>query len=371
MKRGFDFLMERMRSRRPALLLGAGFSVGAANGEGKPLLLASQLSCDLYDHFFVSGELSGIDPAILRDIRRMDLKEVCTYLRDLGRADARDEFLTRAFKGCTPSPEGYHNKLAQYPWEYIFSTNIDDLVEAIYREAQTELSVWDRSNPTGTIRECETNLIKLHGSVDDPENGYVFDNSEYRDFTIDANSLLKEFAHQALQHDLVLVGMQFQDEDLQTILDIYERSGYSGDPYYRIFILPSVSGRLRLRLESSPQDVWIQGDTKAFLESLDREIIIPDREKSYLKEKGAVFLEDISWSTPSSFELYRGVEAVYPDFFHEADIFPQDLEAWKKEVASATGSATCCSAIWSPCRRGRGWRSTWTTPPTTTSSSST
>ena len=135
MKRGFDFLMERMRSRRPALLLGAGFSVGAANGEGKPLLLASQLSCDLYDHFFVSGELSGIDPAILRDIRRMDLKEVCTYLRDLGRADARDEFLTRAFKGCTPSPEGYHNKLAQYPWEYIFSTNIDDLVEAIYREA--------------------------------------------------------------------------------------------------------------------------------------------------------------------------------------------------------------------------------------------
>ncbi len=353
MKRGFDFLMERMRSRRPALLLGAGFSVGAVNGEGNSLLLASQLSCALYDHFFSSGGRSGIDPAILRDIERkkMDLKELCTYLRDLGMVDERDEFLTKIFSGCRPSPEGYHGKLSQYPWEYIFTTNIDDLVEAIYRDAQTALSVWDRSNPTGTIRGCDTNLIKLHGSVDDPGSGYVFDDFEYRDFTIDANSLLKEFAHQALQHDLILVGMQFQEEDLQTILDIYERSGYSSDPYYRIFILPNVEGRLRLRLESSPRDVWIQGDTKTFLETLDREIVIPNREKSYLKEKGAVFLEDISWSTPSSFNLYKGMEAVYPDFFHEADIFPQDLEAWKKEIASS--SETLLMAFYGECYVGK------------------
>lgn len=329
--------MKRITISRPVLLLGAGFSYGATNKDSKPLLMGKELSCSLYRHFFVEGELASLDPSILKEVeeKKDDLKAICSYLRYSGKINQRNDYLTKAFKNCKPSSQGYHNKLAKYPWEYIFTLNIDDLVENIYLDAQVNISVWDQSNPNGNNRKCTTNLIKLHGSVDDPQAGYIFDSSEYKDFTIDSNSLLMEFAHQSLQHDLILVGTQFQEDDLQTILDIYERSGYSREPFYRIFLSPSISGRMRLQIQDSPNNIWINCDTKTFLNTLEKDNVIPYQMKNYLNEKGTIFLENISRSTPSSFELYKGFDTVYSDFFHNADILPKNLECWKREILTS------------------------------------
>lgn len=332
-----DFLFKRMKASRPVLLLGAGFSYGATNANNTPLLLGKKLSQELHKYFFVEGELSTLDPTMLSEIndKEDDLKEICSYLRLCGKVLERNKFLTAAFKGCKPAPEGFHQKLAKYPWEYIFTLNIDDLVENIYRTAEIPLSVWDASNTTGTNYEHKTNLVKLHGSVNDSKNGYIFDSSEYKDFTIDSNSLLKEFAHQFLQHDLILIGTEFQEDDLQTVLDVYERSGYSKDPFHRFYISPNISTKLKLQIQNSPNDVWIKCDTKTFLDELDKVVFIPLEGKSYLSEKGAVFLEDISRSTPSSFAIYRGFDSIYPDFFRNADILHIDLERWKNDISSS------------------------------------
>ena len=253
-----DLLFNRMKASRPVLLLGAGFSYGATNANNTPLLLGKKLSQELHKYFFVEGELSTLDPTMLSEIndKEDDLKEICSYLRLCGKVLERNKFLTAAFKGCKPAPEGFHQKLVKYPWEYIFTLNIDDLVENIYRTAEIPLSVWDASNTTGTNYEHKTNLVKLHGSVNDSKNGYIFDSSEYKNFTIDSNSLLKEFAHQFLQHDLILIGTEFQEDDLQTVLDVYERSGYSKDPFHRFYISPNISTKLKLQIQNSPNDVF-------------------------------------------------------------------------------------------------------------------
>lgn len=214
-----------------------------------------------------------------------DLKEIWSYLRLCGKVLERNKFLTAAFKGCKPAPEGFHQKLVKYPWEYIFTLNIDDLVENIYRTAEIPLSVWDASNTTGTNYEHKTNLVKLHGSVNDSKNGYIFDSSEYKNFTIDSNSLLKEFAHQFLQHDLILIGTEFQEDDLQTVLDVYERSGYSKDPFHRFYISPNISTKLKLQIQNSPNDVWIKCDTKTFLDELDKVVSSVRREKLTYQKK--------------------------------------------------------------------------------------
>lgn len=336
MKKDFDFLLERMKSSRPVLLLGAGFSAGVKNEEGKALPLGGELSEELYNYFFIEHRIPRVEQRLLDEIseKKRDLKEVCTYLRLLKKDKERDLFITRAFKNCQVVVDDFHNKLVDYEWQYIFTLNIDDLVESIYKSRDMKLSVWDRNNLSGNDKLAETNLIKLHGSVDAFERGYVFDSEEYRDFSIDSDSLLKEFAHQALRHDLILVGTQFQEEDLKTILEIYERCGYSGSSFYRFFILPSLSAKLELQLKNSPNNIWIQGDTQAFLDKLHDVIAIPNREKSRLTEVGAVFLDDISKQTPSSYDLYKGRQSTYPDFFHKADIISEDLPTWKKEVKS-------------------------------------
>lgn len=337
MAKNFDFLLDRMRKSRPVLLLGAGFSLGAENGEKKSLPTGKELSLKLYKHFFSDEAKTKLDTKTLREIaeKKEDLKEICTYIRLLKKEKERDILLTQIFQNCHPTSSGFHYKLTNYAWEYIFTLNIDDLVENIYKSAGISLSVWDRSHLNGDNQNCSTNLIKLHGSVNDATKGYVFDSEEYRDFSIDTNSLLKEFAHQALQHDLILVGTQFQEEDLQTILDIYERSGYSKTPFYCFFILPSLSGKLQLQIQRSPNSIWIEGNTEAFLEQLNEKIIIPDREKNRLKEKGTIFLDDINKNTPSSYDLYKGCQTIYPDFFHNADILPKELPQWREVALSS------------------------------------
>lgn len=334
MKKNFDFLLDRMKGSRPVLLLGAGFSVGAKSQNGNPIPMGKTLSEDLYNHFFIEHPIPGVDKELLDEIseKKHDLKEVCTYLRLLGKSKERDLFLTEVFQNCQSSPDDFHNKLVNYEWQYIFTLNIDDLVESIYASKRMELSVWDRNNLNGSDRTAPTNLIKLHGSVGAATEGYVFDSEEYRNFTIDEDSLLREFAHQALQHDLVLIGTQFQEEDLKTILELYERSGYSNSPFYRFFVLPSLSGKLELQLKNSPNNVWIQGDTQTFLDKLNDVIVVPNREKSRLNEIGTVFLDDISRQSPPSYELYKGRPSTYPDFFHNADIISEDLPLWKKEI---------------------------------------
>lgn len=215
MKKNFDFLLDRMKGSRPVLLLGAGFSVGAKSQNGNPIPMGKTLSEDLYNHFFIEHPIPGVDKELLDEIseKKHDLKEACTYLRLLGKSKERDLFLTEVFQNCQSSPDDFHNKLVNYEWQYIFTLNIDDLVESIYTSKGMELSVWDRNNLNGSDRTAPTNLIKLHGSVGAATEGYVFDSEEYRNFTIDEDSLLREFAHQALQHDLVLIGTQFQEED--------------------------------------------------------------------------------------------------------------------------------------------------------------
>lgn len=336
MEQNFDFLLNRMKSSRPILLLGAGFSFGAVNGQGTPLPMGKELSHSLYNHFFADRAITGLDDMTIAEVsgKKDDLKELCTYLRLLGKQKERDSFLTQVFQNCSTVPNGFHNKLTNYNWEYIFTLNIDDLVENIYKKAQIDLSVWDQSHLCGTGQSNATNLVKLHGSVSDACNGYVFDEEEYRKFSIDSNSLLKEFAHQTLQHDLVLVGTQFHEDDLQVILDIYEQSGYSKAPFYRFFILPDISGKLRLQIQQSPNNVWIKGDTKTFLEQIDKGHAIPDQGRNRLKEKGAIFLDEINRCTPSSYDLYKGYPAIYPDFFHGVDILPQELPTWKAEAMS-------------------------------------
>ena len=78
-----NFLLERMRSNRPILLLGAGFSYGAVNGNGKKLPIGTELSHELYREFFVDKLVPGIDETMLKDIAESkdNLRDICTYLR--------------------------------------------------------------------------------------------------------------------------------------------------------------------------------------------------------------------------------------------------------------------------------------------------
>lgn len=127
--------------------------------------------------------------------------------------------------------------------------NIDDLVENIFAAAGTSLCVWNyREN--GERRHHTQTLIKLHGDIRSPQDGFVFDDEEYSKFASNNNCLLKEFAHVFLSKDMVILGSEFQESDISFVLNFYESVGYkNNDCHYFFWFQESMILSLEIRLK--------------------------------------------------------------------------------------------------------------------------
>lgn len=325
----FKLLIQHMKLRKPVLLLGAGFSYGAVNDKGDKIKMGSSLAEDLFTHFYGPGtKLSTTSKDLMERIEKNkdDLKEICSYLRIQGMWRERNDYLVKLFSRCTLKENASQWDIVKYPWSHVFTLNIDDLIENIYREAELPITVWDLSHPCRNTNIDVPILIKLHGSVNDRESGFIFDDEEYRNYTIDSNSMLKEFAHQIVSHDIIMVGTEFQEEDLLAMLSIYEKCGYETGDLKRFYITPSINNvSLRLKIESSPNEIWIQATTDDFMRELVNSVTTPEGKRESLVERGVFFLNSINKMAPSSLGIYKGEESVYADFFHDIDIVRPDL----------------------------------------------
>jgi len=164
-------LKDCMENNMPVLFLGAGFSREALCKKGK-LPTGSELADELRLEF-VKDKISEAD---YKDVEKYNLRELCSCIDALDKDNKtkREEYLTRRLKGALPNETGFHNLLVDYPWRRIYTVNIDDLVENIYEENDKEYSCISSSKDIPRKSE-NMELIKLHGSVRKPGDGYCTD----------------------------------------------------------------------------------------------------------------------------------------------------------------------------------------------------
>lgn len=331
-KDSLDLLKQRLTERHASLLLGAGFSYGAKNMGGNNLLLGSSLAENLFNHFYLSFPPAGKSPEYLASVseKKFNLRTLCSIMRSEGRADIRDEYLAHVFTGCRPSGNDFHKKILNYPWNTIFTLNIDDLVENIFYDANAPLRVW--SKPPVEREAGTQTLIKLHGDVRCVEEGFVFDDDEYRIFTSDSNCLLKEFGHIFTSSDMVILGTEFQEEDISYVLELYKRAGYSNSRYHYFFVTPKLNDIIISNtIENTPNFHWIKMSTEEFLVFLSREVVCPENDRNLLKERGAIFIDECSRRENYISQIYSGKPTQYNDFFNDWDIrYPQQIQTIKK-----------------------------------------
>ncbi len=335
MNQGLDFLKERLSERAAALLLGAGFSFGAKNLGGNDLLLGKDLSEKLYNHFYIECPPSK-DAEYIKSVSqyKQDLKKICSILRSEGRQDIRDEYLSKVFSGCRPSPKHYQEKIKNYSWDTIFTLNIDDLVENIFSTAKAPLSVWNYSQNGSRMANVQT-LIKLHGDVHCPDDGFVFDDDEYSSFTVENNCLLKEFAHVFLSRDMVILGSSFQEYDISFVLKLYETAGYDNNGCHYFFVVPELNDIiLKNKIENTVNFHWIQMDAETFLNYISKEIVQVANNRNILKERGAIFIDEVPIQENYTSQIYYGKPTQYNDIFGEWDIiYPNQMPLIKKVIS--------------------------------------
>lgn len=235
-------LKKILLSMPPMLFLGAGFSLESTNEQGD-IPLGNGLKEEIVDKF-INGRVGSND---LEDIKHSELPDVCQIIDDtLDKYNELRSFLVERFKHVVPA--NFHYLLSRYPWEKIYTVNIDDLVENIYRKTDIKLIIQNQENKK--LVDDGVEYVKLHGCVNGPSDGMVFSRKEYNNL-INGNL---NFKHNDLVIDIqnknfIFIGASMDEPDINYYITRYENAGYFRKGKM-IFVEPYPSYALKNRIKA-------------------------------------------------------------------------------------------------------------------------
>lgn len=180
------------------LFFGAGSSLTSKGGNGENLPSSESLSKKLAD--VVGWEYNG-EPLS---------KVYSAAKRILG--DRLNDQLIEIFKHCEPSEE--YKKIANYVWPRIYTTNIDDALDSAFLLKSTQKvnirhrfdKVVDQDQILNSI-----DLVKLNGSIDRIENGFIFSPNEYGQASAQQPLWYRELAEDFYRYTFIFIGTKLDE----------------------------------------------------------------------------------------------------------------------------------------------------------------
>lgn len=192
------------RARRGELVLFTG--AGTGYGAGLPMWK------DLIDGI---GAKAGLNDIERTKLARLDQRDAATLLRR--RLEANGGNVAAAVKELVDKPPHVslvHQLLASLPVSEAVTTNYDCCFEHAWRDAgRTDVAVL----PKDTSRRRRNWLLKLHGSVDDPER-IVLSRDDYLRFESDGVALAGLVQAMLLTRHLLFVGYSLSDDNFHRLV---------------------------------------------------------------------------------------------------------------------------------------------------------
>lgn len=244
-----------------SLLLGAGASIGSLGGNGEPLPSSRELRDKLVRDFSIPTEGQTISlPRSYAAAQRND-------------ADRLENFIRNQFTHCKPD---WQHMLADFDWHRIWSLNIDDIIENVYRNKNIPI---DRFNWTSAFRDgakAQNQIIHLHGFAkdsldeDSSDSDLVFSIQEYVATIRDMRAWHTVFIDEFSELPFIVIGASLVDEfDLQTALVGSASKTTRGFP--SVIVLKKVSALERDELTSLGLIV-VENDAQTFISELRAEV---------------------------------------------------------------------------------------------------
>lgn len=233
-------LIEDIARRKCVLVLGGGVSKNSTNAAGirpkdwKEFLMAA------------SSDIPG-KTEIRKQIQSGDFLTACELIKkELGRDDfntlVRREFLTPQFQ-----PAEIHKHIYNLDSRIIITPNFDKIYDT-YANTTSHGSVvvkkFNENDVADFIRRPEHLIIKIHGSVESPDNliftrkDYSESRTKYRDFyhLIDALSIT---------HTFIFIGCGTNDPDIRLMLEDYSFKFSQNKKHYIIMSKKSLNIKVR------------------------------------------------------------------------------------------------------------------------------
>lgn len=317
-----DKLIDSLKNRTPILLTGAGFSLNAVCN-GAILPSGDDLKNKLFDFFYIQNLPSQLNNNDLEDIKKFNLSSLCEAIRREKRGKELDAKLIEIFKGAMPAEQNpYHEAICYYPWKKIYTLNIDDLLENIFDKNGIKYVVQNESKMKVSNNCCQ--IIKLHGCVNNPEGGFIFSQSDYVSRMAKHDYRMTEFAIDYFKNDIIFLGTEYNEFDIQTIIEQNENQGFKSNNCRYFFVTPKAGYLLRSLIEQKPNCYYLPWDTKRFLEECSKLQKQNNNILAYeniLKQIGFKKVKD-AINIPEDYEskLYFGTKVNYFDILGNWDI---------------------------------------------------
>ena len=111
-------------SSQPVLFTGAGFSLGATNGQGYLIPSGNELKKNILIKLLGFDEKSSEYSELINN----SLADICSYANEQMSENRVQDFIVSEFIDCTP--KDYHITIATFfSWKKIYTINIDDVIE--------------------------------------------------------------------------------------------------------------------------------------------------------------------------------------------------------------------------------------------------
>lgn len=315
-----NILEYALNNLSPVLFIGAGFTIGAKSSNDKPLPTGLELKeMILLDLLGLS-----IDSDNYSELHNRKLSEVCQFAQNEITIEELTRFLKTIYSGIIPA--SYHFNFKKYPWKRIYSTNIDDLLENIYNV--NEIVIQNDKIKKHIKANC-IEIIKLHGCVNKPENGFTFSNNEYIDSMVKSRDYRFNQLGMDIQTEMfIFLGSDFDEVNLSYYFRLYEYAGYQSTKMTFIFINPKPSVFFTSQVKNLGGKIipWTSEQFSDFLQSN----AIKDLKDSTITHLGCRLIReiknDLDLSAVSSSDLYLGLLPTWIDIMQDWDFRNDKVE---------------------------------------------
>ncbi len=312
----------------PILFLGAGFSLGAKTKFNKAVPTGSQL-IDIILNDFLNLKADSDDYKELKENR---LYEVCQYAQNERSPNHLTDFLQDYFSDLEPA--AFHKEYASFKWSKIYSTNIDDLVESIYKDSESKLIIHNSDRPNTLKDNSRVEFFKLHGCVKNPSQRFVFSSDEYIDSMIKSKDYrFSSLGFDIQSQDFIFVGSDFNDFNIEYYLKLYESAGFSSSRGKLIFINPCPKLYFKSQVKKAGGVIikWTGEQFSDFLKEYTESNTQPALPKIFGFKNLKEIKDSFSLSKSYNSKLYLGFPPSWLDVFHEWDIInPSIIEEFNK-----------------------------------------
>jgi tetratricopeptide (TPR) repeat protein len=208
-----ESICEHLSDRTATLFLGAGVNAGVVNASGQSLASGADLSARICDKLLDSPDL------------KMGLDEAAEIARTKVGATALNNLIYDSLTQYEPSTA--HYSIVQLPWDNIYTTNYDLLIETaassgLVKPAGNVKAVCSSNDDVESFHESDILYYKLHGTIDQAsthQGRLILTKDDYRFYEDERRGLFKRLRRDLPQRTFLFLGYSMSDSNFLGLLE--------------------------------------------------------------------------------------------------------------------------------------------------------